>query len=68
MAVNLVPFPRQKFFVIGLAPHTSRGTQHYITNDGDLSNDADEVKEGMDDIERYVIKGTRSKLDYMRYK
>jgi len=29
MAVNLVPFPRLHFFMIGFAPLTSRGSQQY---------------------------------------
>jgi len=29
MAVNLIPFPRLHFFMIGFAPLTSRGSQQY---------------------------------------
>jgi tubulin beta len=29
LAVNLVPFPRLHFFMIGFAPLTSRGSQQY---------------------------------------
>jgi len=37
-----------------------------IMKDGDLSNDPEEVIEGMDDKERDIIKSTRSKLEHMR--
>lgn len=39
-----------------------------IMKDGDLSNDPDEVIEGMDEKERDLIKSTRVKLEHMRYK
>ena len=29
LAVNLIPFPRLHFFMIGFAPLTSRGSQQY---------------------------------------
>lgn len=29
MAVNLVPFPRLHFFMVGFAPLTARGSQQY---------------------------------------
>eukprot|EP00666_Eupelagonemidae_sp_cell4sb_P008712 gene8712-17081_t len=29
MAVNLIPFPRLHFFMVGFAPLTSRGSQQY---------------------------------------
>ena len=32
LAVNLVPFPRLHFFVVGFAPLYSRGSQRYISN------------------------------------
>ncbi|KAL2487237.1 Tubulin beta-1 chain [Abeliophyllum distichum] len=28
LAVNLIPFPRFHFFIVGFAPLTSRGSQH----------------------------------------
>ncbi|KAL0347496.1 UNVERIFIED_CONTAM: Tubulin beta-6 chain [Sesamum calycinum] len=31
LAVNLIPFPRLHFFMVGFAPLTSRGSQHYIS-------------------------------------
>ena len=29
LAVNLIPFPRLHFFMVGFAPLTSRGSQQY---------------------------------------
>ncbi|XP_059635670.1 tubulin beta-1 chain-like, partial [Cornus florida] len=31
LAVNLIPFPRLHFFMVGFTPLTSRGSQHYIS-------------------------------------
>ncbi|KAE8711336.1 Tubulin beta-2 chain [Hibiscus syriacus] len=34
LAVNLIPFPRLHFFMVGFAPLTSRGSQHYHPRHG----------------------------------
>nr|TKR63967.1 hypothetical protein D5086_0000320020 [Populus alba] len=31
LAVNLIPFPRLHFFMVGFAPLTSRGSQQYLS-------------------------------------
>lgn len=41
---------------------------NYIMKGGDLSNDSEEIIEGMDDRERGLIKSTSIKLEHIRYK
>lgn len=41
---------------------------NYVMRDGDLSNEPEEIIEGMDDKERDLIKSTRTKLEHIRYK